>query len=95
MSKNIGKKVSRKYNQKLLDDAKQSDATDVLKTPSKRECQKTAEATDLLTGNKIADKITRVSRRTTPLNTSTAVTNEAENIEHNKKTSPKKRWKNY
>ena len=41
--------------------AKQS-ATDALKAVSKRAIQKTAEATLDLTGNKIADKITRVSK---------------------------------
>ena len=35
-----------------------------------------------LIGNKIADKIIKASR-TTPQNSSTAVTNEAENIAHN------------
>ena len=55
--KYISKKVSSKYSQKLLDHAKQS-VTDALKTTSKRIIQKTAEATDDLIGNKIADRIT-------------------------------------
>ena len=42
---------------------------DVLKTASKRAIQKTAEATGDLIGNKIADKITRVSK-TLPQNNS-------------------------
>ena len=37
-------------------------ATDTLKTASKRVIQKTAEATDDLIGNKIADQITRASK---------------------------------
>ena len=65
MSKTIGKNVSKilsgKYCQRLLDHAKQS-ARDALKTASKREIQKTAEAAGDLIGNKIADKITKVSR---------------------------------
>ena len=68
VGKNINKSLSSKYNQKLLDHAKQS-AIDVLKTSSKRAIQKTAEATDDLIGNKIADKITRVSK-TLPNNNS-------------------------
>ena len=53
VAKNISKNLSVKYSQKLLDHAKQS-ATDVLKT-SKRIFQKTAEATENLIGNKIAN----------------------------------------
>ena len=48
---------------KLLDHAKQF-ATDVLKTALKREGQKTAETTGISVGNKIDDKITKVSKRT-------------------------------
>ena len=43
-AKNIGKNISNKYSQKLVDTAKTS-ATDVIKTASKRAIQKTAEAT--------------------------------------------------
>ena len=42
-SESIGKNLSNKYGQKLVDTAKKS-ATDVLKTGSKRAIQKTAEA---------------------------------------------------
>ena len=45
--------------QKLLDHARQS-ATDAFKTDSKREIQKTAEATGDLTGDKICNRITKV-----------------------------------
>ena len=41
---NIGKNISSKYSQKLLDSTKKS-ATDAIKTASKRAIQKTAEAT--------------------------------------------------
>ena len=65
MFKNIGKNVSKNlsctYSQKLLNHAKQS-ATDALKTSSKK-----AEATGDLIGNKIAYKITEVSK-TSPQN---------------------------
>ena len=61
-AKNIGKSLSNKYGQKLLDSAKKS-ATDAIKTASKRAIQKTAEATGDLIGNKIADKITSVSKK--------------------------------
>ena len=46
---------------KLFDHAKQS-ATDTFKTSSKRALQKTAKATSDLIGNKIANKITGVSK---------------------------------
>ena len=59
--KNRSKNVSNKYSHKGLDHTKQS-ATDALKTTSKRAIQETAEATCDLIGNKIADKITRVSK---------------------------------
>ena len=72
MGKNIGKNISKnlnsKYSQILLDHAKQS-AAGVLKTVSKRTIHNTTEATDDLIGNKIADKITRVSK-TSPQNNS-------------------------
>ena len=60
-AKNIGKNLSNKYSQKLIDTAKKS-TTDAIKTASKRAIQKTAEATGDLIGNKIADKITSVSK---------------------------------
>ena len=46
---------------KLVDTAKKF-ATDAIKTASKRAIQKTAEARGDLVGNKIADKITSVSK---------------------------------
>ena len=55
-AKNMGKSLSNKYGQKLLDSAKKS-TTDAIKTASKRAIQKTAEATRDLIGNKIADKV--------------------------------------
>ena len=65
MGKSIGKiirkNVSGKYSQKLLDHAKKF-ATDALKTSSKQVIQKTAEVTGDLIGNKIANRITIVSK---------------------------------
>ena len=61
-AKNIGKNLSNKYGQKLLDSAKKS-TTNAIKTASKRAIQKTAEATCDLTDNEIADKITSVSKK--------------------------------
>ena len=61
-AKNMGKSLSNKYGQKLLDSAKKS-TTDAIKTASKRAIQKAAEATGDLIGNKIADKITSVSKK--------------------------------
>ena len=58
----MGKHLSSKYDQKLLDNAKKS-TTDAIKTVSKRETQKAAEATGDLIGNKITDKITSVSKK--------------------------------
>ena len=55
----MGKSLSYKYDQKLLDSAKKS-TTDAIKTASKRAIQKTAETTGDLFGNKIADTITSV-----------------------------------
>ena len=61
-AKNMGKRLSNKYGQKLLDSAKKY-TTDPIKTASKRAIPKTLEATGDLIGNKIADKITSVSKK--------------------------------
>ena len=61
-AKNIGKHLSNKYSQKLIDTAKKS-TTDAIKTAFKRAIQKTTEATGDLIGNKIADKITNISKK--------------------------------
>ena len=61
-AKNMGKSLSNKCDQKLLDSDKKS-TKDAIKTASKRAIQKTAEATGDLIGNKIADKITSVSKK--------------------------------
>ena len=66
--KNISKNLSGKYSQKHLDHAKKS-ATDAFATPSKIAIQKKAEVTGDLIGNKIVDRITKVSK-TSPQNNS-------------------------
>ena len=60
-------------------------ASDALKTSSKRVIQKTAEATSDLIGNKLANKITGVSKNLQQNNSET-VTNE------NDKEIPKERY---
>ena len=59
---NMGKNLSNKYGQKPFDSTKKSRA-DAIKTASKREIQKTAEATGDLIGSKIVDKITSASNK--------------------------------
>ena len=63
-AKKICKSLSNKYGQKLLDSAEKS-TTDAINTASKRAIQKTAEATSDFRGNKIADKIASVSKKST------------------------------
>ena len=58
----VTKSLSNKYSQKLLDSPKKS-TTNEIKTVLKRAIQETAEATGDLIGNKIADKITSVSKK--------------------------------
>ena len=60
-AKNMGKKLSNKCSQKLLDSAKKS-TTQVIKTTSKWAVQKTALVAGELIGNKMAGKITSVSK---------------------------------
>ena len=74
----MGKTLSNKYGQKLLDCAKKS-VTDAIKTAPKRVIQKTAEATGDLIGNKIADKITSVSKK--PSNDNNNNNNDNEDVE--------------
>ena len=61
-AKNMGKILSNKYGQKLLDSPKKS-TTDAIKTASERAIQKTEETTGALIGNKIDDNITSVSKK--------------------------------
>ena len=78
MGKNIGKdwskNLSDKYDQKLLDHAKQS-VTDAIRTSSKRVIQKTAEGTGDFIDNKIDNRVTKVSKNSKQNNSET-VTND-------------------
>ena len=73
---NISKNLSSKYSQKLLDHAKISSA-DATKIASKKEKKKTAGAASDLIGNKIADKIMKLSSNS-PQNSSKTVEIETE-----------------
>ena len=88
-AKNIGKNLSNKYGQNLLDSAKKS-TKDAIKTASKRATQKTAETTDDLIGNKIADKITSVSRKS-PAELHSAERRSKE-LQNNEMETPKRRY---
>ena len=70
----VSKNISNKYSHKLVDSAKKS-ATDAIKTASKRATQKTAE----VIGNKIADKITSVSKKSKDLHSMELHLNETNN----------------
>ena len=79
----MGTQLSSKYGQKLRDSAKKS-TTGAIKTASKRGIQKAAGASGGLIGNKVADKITSVSK-----NSSTR----SQNIEDNDDLeTPKERY---
>ena len=77
--------LSNKHGQKLLDSTKKS-AADAIKTASKRAIQKTAETAGDLISNKIADKITSVSK------TSTNALQNNETEEDVERATPKKRY---
>ena len=80
---NMGKSLSSKYGQKILESAKKS-AADAIKTASKRVIQKTAEVSSDSIGNKIADKIITVSKKSS---------NELKNDEaKDESEAPKKRY---
>ena len=91
-AKNLYKNLSGLYSQKILGHAKRY-TTDALKTTSKKAIKKTAEATGVLIGNKIADvvaksydgRIMTVSRSSSQ-NKSETITNK-----HDKEI-PKKRY---
>ena len=89
MSKNIGK-VSVKYNQKRLGNAKKS-ATDSLKASLKRIIQKIAEATSDLIGYKITDRIIKVSRNSQQNNSETVTNEHDKEIFKEKYVSPEER----
>ena len=79
----MGKGLSSKYGQKRLDSAKKSTA-DAIKTASKRAIQKTAKATIDVIGNKIADKVTSISKNPTNNNDNIDNNDNVELITHKK-----------
>ena len=87
----FAKSLSNKYGKKLLDNTKKS-TIDAIKTASKRAIQKITEATGDLTGNKIADKITSVSKKSSNNNNDDDI-----ELTTRKKRyiSPEERQKNY
>ena len=89
-AKNMGKNLTNKYGQKLLDSAKKS-TTDAIKTASKKAIQKTVEATGDLIGNKIADKRTSVSKKYNNNNNKEDV----ELTTHKKDNIPRRKSENY
>ena len=74
-AKNIGKSISSKYSQKLVDSVKKS-TTNAIKTFSKRAVQQTAETIGYLIGNTIPDKTTSVSKNSSKETPSNEVKNE-------------------
>ena len=58
----FARSMSNKYGKKLVDAAKKS-AINAIKTDSERAIKKTAEAAGELIGNKIANKITSISKK--------------------------------
>ena len=82
--------MSGKYSQKLFEHAKKS-ARDALRTFSKRVIQKTAEATSDLIGNKIANRITKVSKHSQQNNSGTVTNKHDKEIPKEKYVSPEER----
>ena len=92
IGKNISESLSGKYSQKLLDHAKKS-AIDAFKTSLKRIIQKTAEANGDLTGNKIADRVTKVSKNSQQNNSETVKNENDKQIPKERYMSPEERQK--
>ena len=77
-AKNMDKSLSNKYGQKVVNSTKKS-TTDAIKTASKRAIHKTAEATGDLIDNKIAYKITSVSKKPSSKNNNSNNNNNNDN----------------
>ena len=82
--------MSGKYSQKLPDHAKQS-ATDAFNTASKRAIQKPAEETGDLIGNKIANRITKVSKNSQRNISETAINEHDKDIPKERYIFPEKK----
>ena len=87
LGKNKSKNLSDKYSQKSLDYVKQS-ATDVLKNASKRAIQKKSEANGNLIGNKVANKVTKVSRGSPQNDSETVISERDKQIPEERYISP-------
>ena len=70
----VARKFGDKYGKKLMDPAAKT-VIDAAKAVSKRVVQKTAEATGVLIGNKIADKINSIGKLKEKENTNKAEEN--------------------
>ena len=92
-AKKLGKNLSSKYGQKLLNSSKKS-TTDAIESASKRAIQKIAEATADLSGNKIADKITSVSKKFSTRSKNNEANDESETPKE-RYISPEKKTRNY
>ena len=90
----FARSMSNKYGKKLVDTAKKS-TTDAIKTASKKAIQKTAEATGHLIGNKIADKITIVSKKKSNNNNNNNNNNNVELATHKKIHITRRKTTNY
>ena len=84
----MGKNLSGKYDQELLDHAKQS-VTDAIRTSSKRVIQKTAEGTGDFIGNKIDNRVTKVSKNSKQNNSKTVTNDHDKEISKERYISPK------
>ena len=93
-AKNMGKCLSNKYGQKLLDSAEKSTACETAsKTASKRAIQKTAKATGDLIGNKIANRITIVWENSEQNHPETVTNEHDQEIPKERNISPEERQK--
>ena len=81
----FARSMSNKYGKKLVDAAKKS-AINAIKTDSERAIKKTAEAAGELIGNKIANKITSISKKKSNNNNNDDDDDDVELSTHKKKT---------
>ena len=90
----MGKSLSNKYGQKVLDSAKKI-CNRCYKNSFKKAIQKTAEATGDIIGNKIADKITSVSKKPNNNNNNNNNNKDAEITAHKREYMSRRKTANY
>ena len=90
----MGTNLSRKYSQKILDNAKVS-ATDALINTLKRVIQKTADATGGFIDNKITNKIKQISKTLEQNNSETVTYGHVKEIPKERYTSLQERQSMY